>query len=349
MGVGEEMNKIEFIKQNLANTTMLKKRNFLLCCTQYLLKSRKVLGYPMKLVIDPTTICNLKCEFCPTGRNAEGRTKMRMPFKLYKKILDEVGNYLVNISLYNWGEPLLNKDIFGMIRYAKEYGIKVTISSNLNYFSDKICKELVDSGLDWLIVSLDGASQKTAVKYQKGVDYLKTIENISKIIEYKKKKNSKTPYVRWRFIVNKYNENEIKEAEEIRKTLGIDELELGKFRCEMDKEVFMNNEQQYENAKIWLPEDENLSMYNYKKKGKKLRKKDCKYLWTEATINPDGRVSPCCSIYDEKFDFGDVSKTSFYEIWNNKLYQEARAISRGDNIKNNSVCYLCKLNNAETY
>ena len=340
---------LNYFKKNLnSGETLKKKINFILISIQYLLRNKKLYGYPIKLTIDPINMCNLRCKVCPTGQNMPGRTRTKMSFELYKKILDEVGPYLIQLNLFNWGEPFMNENIFKMIRYAKKYKINVLISANINYFNDQICKEIVNSGLDELEISLDGTSQKTASKYQQGINFKKSIENMKKVIDYKKKKNSKKPHIKWFFLVNKYSEPEIENAKELAKKIGVDELEFGKFRCNMEDEIFLDNKQQYEKAKEWLPKNEEFSMYDYKKKEKKIKKKICKRPWTESVINSNGSVSPCCAVFYEKFDFGNISKNSFKDIWNNKFYKDSRKVSNGKKIKNkNLICYICKINNAE--
>ena len=143
-----------------ADKTIKQKINFFLSYIHYYLKSLHLYSYPPKIFIDTFNKCNLRCELCPTGKNAEGREKGSMDFSVFKKIMDEIGDYLWILNLYNWGEPLLNKELFRMVRYAKQKKIDVVISTNLNIFNDDICSEMINSGLDQLIVSLDGTSQE---------------------------------------------------------------------------------------------------------------------------------------------------------------------------------------------
>jgi MoaA/NifB/PqqE/SkfB family radical SAM enzyme len=324
--------------------------NFVLAILQWkLLKNSKLMSYPIKMTICPGNICNLKCALCPTGKDTPGRKKGMMGFELFKKVIDECGPYIYKLDLYNWGEPFLNKDIFKMIKYAKTYRTKVEISSNLNVFSDEMCKELLDSGLDVLTVSLDGASQKSVSAYQKGGNFEQVIANIKNIVNKKKELNTKYPLINWRFLVNKYNEHEIGKARELAKELDIDNIEINKFRCDMGTEILMDSKSQVENVKNWLPKNEALSMYDYSKGSKKVAlKNDCNWLWTQSAINWDGSVSPCCAIWHQKFDFGKVNGTSFFEIWNNEKYKEARMIISGKLGKPvDNICYICKKNSAQ--
>ena len=271
-----------------------------------------------------------------------------MNFGLFRKIIDECGPYIYELSLFNWGEPLLNKEIFKMIRYAKKFKIKVIISTNLKKFDGVICSELVQSGVDVVIVSLDGASQQSVSKYQTGNDFEKIIANMEKLVGYKKQLNTAIPSVQWRYLVNSCNEHEIDKARLISKKIGIDELSLNKFRCDMGSELLLNNKEQFANVKKWLPQNESLSMYDYSREEKKKNKLNhCRWLWFQSSINWNGSVSPCCAVWDEKFDFGNLSDNRFAEIWNSAKYREARKIVRGDNIQStDNICAICHSNKA---
>lgn len=327
---------------------MIKLINFLIIQIQRrIFKNFRVVGMPYELIIDPSNICNLHCQLCPVGLNKEGRDRRNLDFQDFKLILDELGEYLINLHLYNWGEPFLNKDIFKMIEYAKKFRIKVIISSNLNYYDDNFGRQMVESGLDKLIVSLDGADREAVSGYQNGNDYNKVINNMKNLVLLKEELKSKKPFIQWRFLVTRYNEAQIKEAREIAKSIGINCFELAKIRCEMGDEVLKNSLQQYESVCVFLPVNQYYSLYNYKTGQKKKIKKECSFLWSRTVINSDLGVSPCCAIFSSKFDFGNLRENSFKEIWNNSMYQKARKIiALAGDFSDDIICNVCKKNNA---
>ena len=328
--------------------TNRKRFNYVLIVLARKFKPSRVFAYPIKLTVCPGTVCNLECALCPVGLKDKGREKGLMEFITFKKVIDECGPYLYKLDLFNWGEPLLNKKIFKMVRYAKKFKIKVTISSNLKYFNEEICSGLIKSGVDHLIVSLDGTSQESVNKYQVGNNYKEVVSHIKKLVKKKKELNSIKPFIQWRFLLNRYNENEIETAKALVKEIGVDKLEIAIFRCDMGNELFYNSEKQFESVQKWLPKGEALSMYDYSKKMKKATKiKECSWLWTQATVNWNGSVSPCCAVWYEKFDVGNINRDSFWKIWNNKKYQDARGINRGEHINApGNICKTCYLNNA---
>ena len=326
--------------------TIKQKINLILSYLHLKFRNLYLYNYPVSFVIDPCNCCNLKCALCPTRKEDKDRKRSFMNFNIFKKIIDECGDYLWDIILYSWGEPLLNKDIFEIIKYARKRKIDIALSTNLNNFNDEICINLIRSGLNTLAVSLDGASQETVIKYQKGNNFNLVMNNIERLISMKEKLKSRTPIIEWRYVVNKYNENEIKKAQKIAEKLKI-YLNLNKLWCDMGNILVSDQQSNYESVKSWLPKDERLSMYDYSKKQRRDIKKFCNLLWVHSTIQSDGGVTPCCAVWHDKFDFGNIKNSSFKAIWNNEDYKNARRIIKGEHlfIKNN-ICYICKKNKA---
>ncbi|KHO52558.1 MAG: radical SAM protein [archaeon GW2011_AR17] len=161
-------------------------------------KSPKVWGKPLSLFIEPTNICNLKCPLCPTGNNSTPKGKGYMKFEDYTKIIDELGPTAFSVTLWNYGEPSLNKDFIRMIRYAKEAGLKVITSTNGFIFRNKEqVQELLESGLDELILAVDGASKESYDKYRINGHFEELIQGIKDLAVAKKAQGRYFPYLRW--------------------------------------------------------------------------------------------------------------------------------------------------------
>lgn len=303
-----------------------------------------VKAYPCKLQIDICNLCNLKCPLCPTGTGKRGRTKWTMRLSDFKRLVDEVKPCIYEIGLFNWGEPMLNKDMFDIIDYAHKANIRTRISTNLNHFKPEFAKRFVDSGLDYLIVSLDGASQKTYSAYRRGGDFNKVIENVRKIAEEKRRRGKKRPYLIWQFIVMKQNEHELRKAVQIAQRIGIDIMKIEAVRSDMGQEIFESDREKIKNSAQWLPKNEKLSRFDYMKESRKMRKKGCIFLWSTMVINPDGSASPCCAVYPEKYDFGNAFRDGLMKIWNNEKYVASRRIVSGKKSGISTVCANCLKN-----
>lgn len=287
-------------------------------------KSPIVRSKPVRMVIDTGNICQLKCPLCPTGLGRPTRQKTFLSLDDFKKIVDEAGSYLCEVDLYNWGEPFLNKDIFKMIEYAKKGGIKVNISSNLNLLKESWMNEMVRLQLDQLTVSLDGTTAESYKKYRVGGNYELVMANLRKLIATKKSCRSKHPKIIWQFLIMKHNEHEIEEAKKLAKEIGVDKLNLRPVRCDMGNELLMSDQEKVDSIQEWLPTQEKHSRYNYKTKTKKNPLSKCLFQTTTMVINANGSVSPCCGIYDEKWDFGNALQDGVFNVWNNEKYQHAR-------------------------
>lgn len=277
-------------------------------------KSEKLNSLPYAIYLDPTNICPLECPLCPTGLRKQGRSIGVMEFSLAKKIIDGLKDYLFFIRLYNWGEPFLNKDIFKIIDYAHKNRIGTVISTNFNVINDEILENIINSPLDYLIISIDGTSQETYEKYQRGGSFEKAAFSLKKLVELRKIKKNKSLKVEWLFVVNQFNQNEVKKAEQLALEWGVDILHFSPVLDSLSLSRMDNSgKESYKNFK--MNGEQNLA-----------KPKTCSWLYSRMVFNWDGKVSPCCALDDEKTDFGDALKEDIRNIWNNKSYQTARKI-----------------------
>jgi len=335
--------KSTYILSALKHTTFKKLRNLLRIQFQKIFTKGNVsAGSPAILVFDPSSVCNLHCPLCPTGQGRTERSKGIADFDNYKKIIDEVGDYLYFAQFTNWGEPIANKDLARMIRYARDKNIETILRTNLT-LADKItCEKLVRAGLDEIIISLDGATSETYLKYRQGGNFKKVIENIKNLVAFKRQLNSPIRII-WQFIVSSENEHEIPLALKLSKELHVI-LRTVPLRVDMGKEVSEDRQTQISKDFRWLPKDEKYSRYNYKKKQNKYFEKTCRWLWTKTVVNWNGSVSPCCAIWEEEFDFGNAFESGLMAVWNNEKYQKAREIVRTRRGRRGIICSKCLIN-----
>ena len=292
--------------------------------------------FPYILFVDPYNKCNLKCPLCFRGKNEIIERENKIDITTYEKLINPLKKYLFQIFLYNNSEPFLNKDIYRIINYNKINNIGTVVSSNLSLKIDP--KKMVESGLEYLIVSADGITQEIYEKYRVGGKLDVVVNNIKQIIIEKRRLKSKFPYIEWNCIVTKKNENHIDDIREFAYNLGVDTVRFANvnFFTE-DKERKLKEDE-------WLPNRAEFREFK-SKDFKKRERKACFWLWRTAVINPDGSVLPCC-LYDTE-DFGNSIDNSFLDIWNNEKYLEARSLSlsaskfKGGNNRSNIICRIC--------
>ncbi len=304
--------KFKIYARNMTSRRML---NYSLVQLSLKKKSPKVWGKPLSLFIEPTNICNLKCPLCPTGNGSTPKEKGYMKFKDYKKIIDDLGSTAFSVTLWNYGEPSLNKDFFHMIRYAKDAGLKVITSTNGFMFRyPEQVQQLLDSGLDELILAVDGASKESYDKYRINGNFEEFINGIKTLTRLKKEQKRYFPYLSIQFIIMKSNEHEVEEIQKLAKECGVDEVIL--------KTVYLWNDPAM--AEKYLPTDKKYSRY-LTDQGiacKTPVRPGCDGLWIGININYDGTVVPCCFDTHEKFIFGNAFTVKNFnkDIWNSEKF-----------------------------
>ena len=271
----------------------------------------------MSLSIEPTTACNLKCPECPSGLRSFTRPTGNLKKDFFKKTIEEVKDDLVFLIFYFQGEPYINLDFLEMVHYASKNDIYTMTSTNGHFLSDKNSEKTVNSGLDRLIISIDGTTQIVYEQYRKGGQLEKVIQGTQNIVKWKGKLKSKTPHIVLQFLVVKPNEHQIKEMKSLAKRLGVNEL---KFKT---AQVY-----NYQNGNSLIPSNPKYSRYIKTKEGKyKLKHKirnECWKMWHSAVVTWDGKVVPCCFDKDAANQMGTLENQSFRNIWNGLDYDQFR-------------------------
>ncbi|MEQ8301953.1 MAG: SPASM domain-containing protein [Cyclobacteriaceae bacterium] len=272
---------------------------------------------PISISIEPTTSCNLRCPECPSGLRSFTRPTGMLTQELYQKVIDELSPTLAYLIFYFQGEPYLNPRLLEMISYASARKIYTATSTNAHYLNEEAAKKTIESGLDRLIISIDGADQESYESYRAGGSLHKVIEGTRNVIKWKKALKSKTPHVIFQFLVVKPNESQIEDVYKLAKDLGVDEVAL------KTAQIY-----DYENGSELIPTIEKYSRYKLKKDGtyavKNKLLNHCWKMWHSCVITWDGKVVPCCFDKDAHFVLGDLSQRSFKNIWKDEKYQAFR-------------------------
>ena len=298
---------------------------------------------PYLLIIDPCNYCNLKCPLCPTGIGELGRQQAMMSLEHFKRYFDPLAPYLFEAYLHNWGESLLNKQVFDMIAHAQSKNVGTNLSSNLSATSSDDLDRLIESGLEYLVVSLDGTDQETYGKYRIRGKYENVVENMSQIIQRRNRAGKKTPFVEWQFIIMKQNEHQIPEAEMMAEKLGVDLLRFIPVECLMSlktgKKLPTNGTLQ-----VWKEEPKVIIESNSLVK---LENQGLVSIFTGPWSLTRMEGFPCCVVYRKDRDFdvlGDMERP-IREIWNNDKYLSARShfSSRKAPNRQPTVCDTCDI------
>jgi MoaA/NifB/PqqE/SkfB family radical SAM enzyme len=207
--------------------TIYKVWNILLLKLSYLIsvRTKKDIhwGRPFALSIEPTTSCNLRCPECPSGLRSFTRPIGSIEFDFYKSIIDECRSFLSYLILYFQGEPFLNQKFFDLVNYASENGIYTVTSTNAHFLDDENAKKTILSGLDKIIISLDGTDQEAYESYRIGGNYKKVVSGIQKLVHWKEKLDKHKPLIVLQFLIMKTNQHQLKDIKKLSIELKVDQ------------------------------------------------------------------------------------------------------------------------------
>lgn len=276
-------------------------------------------GMPVSISFEPTTSCNLRCPECPSGLRAFSRPTGMLKKDFFRETIDQVAKDLTYLVFYFQGEPYLNPDFLNMVQYAASKKIYTATSTNAHYLNDANAKRTVESGLDRLIISIDGTTQEVYQQYRVGGKLNKVLEGASNIVKWKKELKSKTPFIIFQFLVVRHNEHQIEDVQRLAREIGVDQVRL-KTAQVYDYEHDPNN---------LIPMQAKYSRYKRDTKGimkfKGNNENHCWRLWHDPVITWDGTVAPCCFDKDAQHKLGNLKEQSFKEVWNNKQYKDFRS------------------------
>jgi radical SAM protein with 4Fe4S-binding SPASM domain len=274
-------------------------------------------GFSGRVIIEPTNVCNLRCPLCQTPKMK--REKGFLSLENFKKIINDISS-LKSIN-FGWaGEPLLNKEIFKMVKYASSRGIRTSVSTNTVFLNNYI-DEALSSGLRTLVVCLDGASKETHEKYRIGSDFESIKRNIKELCQEKKKRKLKNPSIVLQSLLTKYSEHEMPEMIKLAESLGVDSLEfktlsLGS-KASLDEKI--------KRAKEFLPSAE-FSRYDFKEGKPVLKSKPKLCSWLRQTVILwNGDITVCCYDMEGDLVIGNIFKDGgFKKVWKSEKYKKYR-------------------------
>lgn len=297
---------------------------------------------PTKITVESGNVCNLRCPLCPTGQRDPSATKGLLPYATFEKILDQIGRDLITVRLYNWGEPLLNKDLVRMCELAYRRRVSVKISSHLNDLTPELAEGLLRAKVKKLYISADGATPESYAIYRRGGSFHKVMENVRMLVAKRRELGACYTRIIWLFHVFRHNEHEVERARALARELGV-ELQLNRARTDMGREIFETVEEALSRDGQWLPTSDEYCAYDREAKQAQ-REPICTLPWKDTAINWDGSVLACCSVYSEKHAYGNVHDAPFGQVWNGPMYVEARREILGRGETADTICKTCKRN-----
>lgn len=278
---------------------------------------------PVELMIEPVNACNLACPTCPTGQGALNRPPRAMTLAEFKKIVDGLGGAPCRFFLWNYGEPLLNRDLPAMIRCAAAAGISCRVSTNGELLvSPELCSELLASGLEHLIVCLDGADAETHARFRRGSHYAGVLAGLRSLAAARRAAGGHGPVLELQFLVMRHNAGQRPRMRALARELGAD------IYSEKAVGIDCNSPEFQRLAAELVPEDTDLGVFSRGSDGAYALKGEirngCRRLVSSAVINSDGSVVPCCYDLRSEHVMGNVFEQGLAAIWAGEKYEALR-------------------------
>lgn len=284
-------------------------------------------GMPPVLQIEPVNYCNLRCRTCAFGAGLVRRPPVAMSFDLYRTIIDQVKDRVILVALWAWGEPFLHDRACDMIRYAKDSGLFVHTSTNGHFFETaEKAHRVILSGLDSIILCIDGLDQETYENYRVGGTLETVLRSTVNLVEEKKRLGRRNPRITLRFLVMKHNEHQVRALESLALKLGVDTLSLR-------SPIARRDEIDLEEELVHVPTGQGVDLFKEKKTllGKiGVSRRHCSRPYGNLTVFSNGDVVLCENDHSASLPLGNASRDSLRRILSSDQARDRLALFRGN-------------------
>ncbi|MFH1830362.1 MAG: radical SAM/SPASM domain-containing protein [Pseudomonadota bacterium] len=279
--------------------------------------------FPREIQIQTVSRCNAKCIFCPASTLPPEMPHGKMDEGLFKKIIDEaVDRRPSKIKPYLMNEPLVDKRLPAFIKYIDERrhsSTVIEIYTNGALLDERMSEELIESGLDRLIVSFQGVDPDAYEKTMVGLKYGEVLKNLENFITIRERRNARRPYFEIRMVNTGFVQKEIDEHRKFWCDRGI-KLVVKPLENRLNKSI----EESQLNVRRWNP------------------RSFCRRLFSYAWILFNGDLILCCCDWERKHILGNVSRTTIANVWGGAKYKETRQKFIKGRV-NDIICGFCKI------
>ena len=277
-------------------------------------------SFPLHLDIELSGICNLKCDFC-FQNGLINKPLGLMDFDLFKQIIDEgVEKGLCAIKLQIRGESFLHPQIFDCIAYAKDKGIMdVQITTNGTLLNKNRIREVLDSGIDAIIFSVDSHHGDSFSQKHNSKNYSSVERSIKELLKLRAKLGKERPWVRLQASIPQIDPESFEETRNYLKE---------KFP---EADIFVVSRiYNYRNDTDAFPDLHT----NYKLN-------PCNYLMHRLAVFWNGDITICCVDYNGYFQLGNIDTRSIEEMWLSPEMNRFRKLHKDNKRKTMALCKHC--------
>jgi MoaA/NifB/PqqE/SkfB family radical SAM enzyme len=341
-----------------AKALTLKILNLLLAKYHFQARSEYLYSRPFGLIVDPSNGCNLACPGCVHSEHSKTLKlfdwdKGMLCQERFQALLHQFGGCAVQIMFCNYGEPTANLQTPEFIKLAKAYLIQTVLSTNLTVGRFD-AEAYVASGLDFMYLSIDGATQPVYERFRKKGRIDLAYENIRKLVDAKKRLGTRTPILRWQYLAFEHNEHEIPLALQRAKELGVDQFVVETpFDVSWDAAGIRGSKIQQTSHEL-VPDPEGALKDNFRANIAAIEKDEverelrkgwavaargdieggstarksahtCNWLYKNMVMDANGRVLPCCGAPRPDLHLVFANFPGEADCFNSRDYQRARA------------------------
>lgn len=278
--------------------------NWLLVMFSQKFRLINTLGTPVHCYIETASYCNLRCPMClkvQKGYEFENRNMMMDQFKL---IMDQIGKNAITLRLWNFGEPFINSETIDMVNYASRFHVITVISTNGLLISPSLADKIVNSKLDFLIVSFDGGTKESYEYNRRNGNFEKFITCMENLANSRGKNPSKGPFTALQFVTMNTNRGEWETIRSMAEGWHFDKIMLRQLNVVTEK-----------GEKLSYVEQDKLQVD---------KTNFCSNFWQEIVFNSTGDVVPCCMDAGPEVIMGNIYEKKLHDIWNGEIYKKAR-------------------------
>jgi radical SAM protein with 4Fe4S-binding SPASM domain len=286
---------------------------------------------PISMQIDPASLCNFKCAFCPTGDprliKQSGRAQTFMKLDLFEKIVGDISKFERNLKvlkLFKDGEPMLNPHFLDMVRMAKQEKKidRVETTSNGSKLGPGFNEALVESGIDRVVLSIEGVTSERYLTFARvKFDYDAFVEKVRHLYSIRGNMKLHVKTV----------------AQNLDYSIGEDKQFFDTFGPISDGIFIENTVSSWPSFAVNGAVDKDIDAYGRET----VHKEICPYLFYSLSVNADGVVSPCCVDWNRELAIGNLTTESLFDIWNGEKLRDLRRQHIVDGLASNSSCGSC--------
>jgi MoaA/NifB/PqqE/SkfB family radical SAM enzyme len=322
---------------------------------------------PTFVQIEPVGQCNLRCQMCPIQFRTDGPPNgppAFMPFETFTRLVDQFPG-LRELQLQGLGEPMMHPRFFDMVAYAAGRGLKVSTNSNLTLLNARRAEQCVRSGLEWLHVSIDGATAETYERIRVRSRLERVLGNLDLLLDARRRLESAVPHLRLVMVIMRQNLHELPEIVRLAHGRSMEAVHVQHLCHDFGESTLPSHYKpmhDFVEEQTLLNEDPARIDRSFGEArqlaaelGIDLRlprtrprahppgtsgRKRCDWPWTGAYYSYEGLAMPCCMVATpDRINFGNAADRGVEPVWNGPPSRQFRAALDSDDPP--EICRTC--------